>query len=215
MALRQRGQFEERLKRVIDELKKSGAVLFIDEIHTIIGAGAASGGVMDASNLIKPVLASGDMRCIGSTTFQEFRSVFEKDRALARRFQKIDIVEPTIPETVEILRGLKSRTGDQLFGDDFLDWLGRAGDFSGISLTAIPEGRVVHPNVPLTVVQGPLAMAQILETPLLNTLNYQTLIATKAALSSLRTSGSIAVLKAAASANTKGNSRAPYRNKAN
>jgi len=105
-----RGDFEKRLKAVIAELKrKDGAILFIDEIHTIIGAGAASGGVMDASNLVKPVLASGELRCIGSTTFQEFRGVFEKDRALARRFQKIDIVEPSVPETVEILRGLKSR----------------------------------------------------------------------------------------------------------
>ena len=105
-----RGDFEKRLKAVLAELYKTeGAVLFIDEIHTIIGAGAASGGVMDASNLIKPVLASGELRCIGSTTFQEFRGVFEKDRALARRFQKIDIVEPTIEETIEILRGLKSR----------------------------------------------------------------------------------------------------------
>jgi ATP-dependent Clp protease ATP-binding subunit ClpA len=105
-----RGDFEKRLKAVIKELQTiPDAILFIDEIHTIIGAGAASGGVMDASNLIKPVLASGELRCIGSTTFQEFRGVFEKDRALARRFQKIDIVEPSITETVEILRGLKSR----------------------------------------------------------------------------------------------------------
>lgn len=105
-----RGDFEKRLKAVLAELHDiDGAILFIDEIHTIIGAGAASGGVMDASNLIKPVLASGELRCIGSTTYQEFRGVFEKDRALARRFQKIDIVEPTIQETVEILRGLKSR----------------------------------------------------------------------------------------------------------
>jgi ATP-dependent Clp protease ATP-binding subunit ClpA len=108
-----RGDFEKRLKAVLAELYKiEGAVLFIDEIHTIIGAGAASGGVMDASNLIKPVLASGELRCIGSTTYQEFRGVFEKDRALARRFQKIDIVEPTITETIEILRGLKSRFED-------------------------------------------------------------------------------------------------------
>ncbi len=108
-----RGDFEKRLKAVVKELQAiEGAILFIDEIHTIIGAGAASGGVMDASNLIKPVLASGDMRCIGSTTFQEFRSVFEKDRALARRFQKIDIVEPSADETVEILRGLKKRFED-------------------------------------------------------------------------------------------------------
>jgi len=108
-----RGDFEKRLKAVVKELQDiPGAILFIDEIHTIIGAGAASGGVMDASNLIKPVLASGELRCIGSTTFQEFRGVFEKDRALARRFQKIDITEPSIPETIDILRGLKSRFED-------------------------------------------------------------------------------------------------------
>jgi ATP-dependent Clp protease ATP-binding subunit ClpA len=105
-----RGDFEKRLKGVITELKKiPGAILFIDEIHTVIGAGAASGGVMDASNLIKPVLTSGELRCIGSTTYQEYRGIFEKDHALARRFQKIDVVEPTIAETVEILKGLRSR----------------------------------------------------------------------------------------------------------
>ena len=105
-----RGDFEKRFKAVIKELAKDpGAILFIDEIHTVIGAGAASGGVLDASNLIKPVLSSGELRCIGSTTYREYRGVFEKDHALARRFQKIDIVEPTIPQTVEILRGLKSR----------------------------------------------------------------------------------------------------------
>ena len=105
-----RGDFEKRLKGVIAELmNRPGAILFIDEIHTIIGAGAASGGVMDASNIIKPVLASGDIKCIGSTTFQEFRGIFEKDRALARRFQKIDVAEPSIEETVKILQGLKSR----------------------------------------------------------------------------------------------------------
>src|SRR5690606_12586055 len=89
--------------------KHESAILFIDEIHTIIGAGSASGGTMDASNLIKPALASGELRCIGSTTFQEYRGIFEKDRALARRFQKIDIVEPTVGETYEILQGLKPR----------------------------------------------------------------------------------------------------------
>ncbi|TVS13440.1 MAG: ATP-dependent Clp protease ATP-binding subunit ClpA [Wenzhouxiangella sp.] len=105
-----RGDFEKRLKAVLAELKaRPKSVLFIDEIHTIIGAGAASGGVMDASNLIKPVLANGELRCIGSTTFEEYRGVFEKDRALARRFQKIDIVEPTVGETIEILNGLKHR----------------------------------------------------------------------------------------------------------
>ncbi|MEZ5544866.1 MAG: ATP-dependent Clp protease ATP-binding subunit ClpA [Lysobacteraceae bacterium] len=105
-----RGDFEKRLKGVLAQLKKEpGAILFIDEIHTIIGAGSASGGTMDASNLIKPVLASGELRCIGSTTFVEYRGVFEKDHALARRFQKIDVVEPSIAETVEILKGLKTR----------------------------------------------------------------------------------------------------------
>src|SRR5690348_16970383 len=105
-----RGDFEKRLKSVIAQLKKQpGAILFIDEIHTIIGAGSASGGTMDASNLIKPMLASGELRCIGSTTFQEYRGVFEKDRALARRFQKIDVVEPTVADSVEILKGLRSR----------------------------------------------------------------------------------------------------------
>ncbi|HEY9150911.1 MAG TPA: ATP-dependent Clp protease ATP-binding subunit ClpA [Gammaproteobacteria bacterium] len=105
-----RGDFEKRLKAVLQQLhKEPGAILFIDEIHTIIGAGAASGGVMDASNLIKPVLASGELKCIGSTTYQEYRGIFEKDRALARRFQKIDVVEPTVEETVQILKGLKSR----------------------------------------------------------------------------------------------------------
>ncbi|MFM2289561.1 MAG: Clp protease ClpX [Pseudomonadota bacterium] len=105
-----RGDFEKRLKGVIAELKKQpGAILFIDEIHTVIGAGAASGGVMDASNLIKPVLSSGELRCIGSTTYQEYRGIFEKDHALARRFQKIDVVEPTVAETFEILMGLKAK----------------------------------------------------------------------------------------------------------
>ncbi len=105
-----RGDFEKRLKAVISQLKREpGAVLFIDEIHTIIGAGAASGGVMDASNLIKPMLASGEIKCIGSTTYQEYRGIFEKDRALSRRFQKIDVPEPSVDEAIKILQGLKSR----------------------------------------------------------------------------------------------------------
>jgi ATP-dependent Clp protease ATP-binding subunit ClpA len=105
-----RGDFEKRLKGVITELKKlPGAILFIDEIHTVIGAGAASGGVMDASNLIKPVLTNGEIRCIGSTTYNEYRGIFEKDHALARRFQKIDVVEPSVAETIDILFGLKGR----------------------------------------------------------------------------------------------------------
>ena len=103
-----RGDFEKRLKAVLVELgKQPGAILFIDEIHTIIGAGAASGSAMDASNLIKPVLASGELKCIGSTTYKEFRGIFEKDRALSRRFQKIDVNEPSVEETIEILHGLK------------------------------------------------------------------------------------------------------------
>ena len=105
-----RGDFEKRFKVLLAELQKSeGSILFIDEIHTIIGAGAASGGVMDASNLLKPLLASGDIRCMGSTTYAEYRGVFDKDRALSRRFQKIDIVEPDVNDTYLILKGLKSR----------------------------------------------------------------------------------------------------------
>lgn len=105
-----RGDFEKRFKTLLKELEKEGnAILFIDEIHTIIGAGAASGGMMDASNLIKPLLSSGKLRCIGSTTYQEYQSIFEKDRALARRFQKIDIVEPSIDDTTRILQGLKAK----------------------------------------------------------------------------------------------------------
>lgn len=105
-----RGDFEKRFKSLLNELRRRPqAILFIDEIHTIIGAGAASGGVMDASNLLKPLLSSGEMRCIGSTTFQEFRGIFEKDRALARRFQKVDVVEPSVEDTIGILKGLKGR----------------------------------------------------------------------------------------------------------
>ncbi|MEN9596240.1 MAG: ATP-dependent Clp protease, ATP-binding subunit ClpA [Pseudomonadota bacterium] len=105
-----RGDFEKRLKSLLNQMKKEAhAVLFIDEIHTIIGAGSASGGVMDAANLIKPMLAAGQLRCIGSTTYQEYRGIFEKDHGLARRFQKIDILEPSVEETVLILKGLKSR----------------------------------------------------------------------------------------------------------
>ncbi len=105
-----RGDFEKRFKGVLAELNdKEHSILFIDEIHTIIGAGAASGGVMDASNLLKPLLTSGKIRCIGSTTYQEYRGIFEKDRALSRRFQKIDVPEPTVEETIDILKGLKSR----------------------------------------------------------------------------------------------------------
>ena len=105
-----RGDFEKRLKAVLKQLSEvDGGILFIDEIHTIIGAGAASGGVMDASNLIKPLLANGELKCIGSTTYQEYRGIFEKDKALARRFQKIDVPEPSIDETYEILKGLRAR----------------------------------------------------------------------------------------------------------
>ncbi|MDP4535384.1 ATP-dependent Clp protease ATP-binding subunit ClpA [Alkalimonas collagenimarina] len=105
-----RGDFEKRLKSLLKELEKEeNGILFIDEIHTVIGAGAASGGVMDASNLIKPLLSSGRLRCIGSTTYQEFRNIFEKDTALVRRFQKIDVVEPSVEDTTRILQGLKER----------------------------------------------------------------------------------------------------------
>ena len=116
-----RGDFEKRLKNVLVAMRKHpGAILFIDEIHTIIGAGSASGGTMDASNLIKPALSSGELRCIGSTTFQEYRGIFEKDRALARRFQKIDIAEPSASEAVQILAGLKPRY-EQHHGVTYLD----------------------------------------------------------------------------------------------
>jgi ATP-dependent Clp protease ATP-binding subunit ClpA len=108
-----RGDFEKRFKAVLAELKKQeGSILFIDEVHTIIGAGAASGGVMDASNLLKPVLTSGQIKCMGSTTYQEYRGIFDKDRALSRRFQKIDVLEPDIEDTYKILKGLKSRFED-------------------------------------------------------------------------------------------------------
>ena len=105
-----RGDFEQRLKSVIKQLTEDKhAILFIDEIHTLIGAGAASGGTLDASNLLKPALSNGTLRCIGATTYNEYRGIFEKDNALSRRFQKIDVVEPTVEQTVQILRGLKSR----------------------------------------------------------------------------------------------------------
>ena len=105
-----RGDFEERIKAVIKALQKiDGAILFIDEIHTIVGAGATTGGSMDASNLLKPALASGRLRCIGSTTFQEYRQHFEKDRALARRFQRVEVNEPSVEDTVKILEGLRKQ----------------------------------------------------------------------------------------------------------
>ena len=105
---RYRGDFEERVKAVLSELENhDGGILFIDEIHTIIGAGATSGGAMDASNMLKPALQDGSLRCIGSTTYKEYSSYFEKDRALARRFQKIDVNAPTVPDAIKILQGLK------------------------------------------------------------------------------------------------------------
>ena len=105
---RYRGDFEERMKAVIKEIEKlPGAVLFIDEIHTIIGAGSTSGGALDACNLLKPALARGQFRCMGSTTYKEYHNHIEKDRALARRFQKIDVAEPSVEDTIKILRGLK------------------------------------------------------------------------------------------------------------
>src|SRR5947208_2291386 len=105
---RHRDDVDEGLKRVFKTLESyPGAIMFIDEIHTVIGAGATSGGAMDASNLLKPALASGTLRCIGSTTYKEYRQYFEKDRALVRRFQKIDVNEPTVPDAIEILKGLK------------------------------------------------------------------------------------------------------------
>ena len=103
-----RGQFEERLKAVLKALAAhDDAILFIDEIHTIVGAGATSGGSMDASNLLKPALASGKLRCIGSTTYQEYKSSFERDRALSRRFQRVEVLEPSVADTINILKGLR------------------------------------------------------------------------------------------------------------
>ena len=105
---RYRGDFEQRFKAIINDIKKEeNAILFIDEIHTIVGAGAVSGGSMDASNILKPALAAGELRCIGSTTHAEYKAAFDRDRALARRFQRIDINEPTVDETYQILKGLK------------------------------------------------------------------------------------------------------------
>ncbi len=157
-----RGDFEKRLKGVLAQLREEqGSMLFIDEIHTIIGAGAASGGVMDASNLIKPMLANGELKCIGSTTYQEYRGIFEKDRALARRFQKIDVPEPSIPETIRILSGLRERfeahhhvrytagsleaavelsarhINDRFLPDKAIDVI----DEAGASLRLLPEGK--------------------------------------------------------------------------
>ena len=171
-----RGDFEKRLKGVITQLRKEpGAILFIDEIHTIIGAGSASGGTMDASNLIKPVLASGELRCIGSTTFQEYRGVFEKDRALARRFQKIDVVEPSIADSFEILKGLKTRfeehhkveytndalkaavdlsvkhIADRLLPDKAIDVIDEAGARQHLLPEADRSGRVDVPDIEFIV----------------------------------------------------------------
>jgi ATP-dependent Clp protease ATP-binding subunit ClpA len=167
-----RGDFEKRLKGILAELEQQpGAILFIDEIHTVIGAGAASGGVMDASNLIKPVLANGQLRCIGSTTFQEYRGIFEKDRALARRFQKIDVKEPSVEETIDILRGLRSRfeehhgvsyddealasaaelaarhIGDRYLPDKAIDVIDEAGSSMRLSLEEGAEGCVSSENI--------------------------------------------------------------------
>ena len=125
---RYRGDFEERLKAVVAEIESQpGAILFIDEIHTVIGAGATSGGAMDASNLLKPALASGGLRCIGSTTYKEFRNYFEKDRALVRRFQKIDVAEPTVEDSVKILLVIAfhvlffAAIGTHVFPEDYND----------------------------------------------------------------------------------------------
>lgn len=127
-----RGDFEERIKRVVDELlKKEKAILFIDEIHTIVGAGAVSGGSIDASNLLKPALTSGKIRCIGSTTYEEYNKFFDKDRALSRRFQKIDIVEPSVEEAIEILKGLKDKYEkfhDVVYSDEAIEMSARLSD---------------------------------------------------------------------------------------
>ncbi|MGN7725183.1 ATP-dependent Clp protease ATP-binding subunit ClpA [Luteimonas sp. 22616] len=161
-----RGDFEKRLKAVLAALKKvPDAVLFIDEIHTIIGAGSASGGTMDASNMIKPALASGELRCIGSTTFQEYRGIFEKDHALARRFQKIDIVEPTVGEAVEILRGLRPRYQehhDVLYTDDALQ--------AAVDLSVKHIGDRLLPDKAIDVIDEAGARQQLLSDEERNTL---------------------------------------------
>jgi ATP-dependent Clp protease ATP-binding subunit ClpA len=155
-----RGEFEQRLKALITELTaKKDAILFIDEIHTIVGAGAVSGGTMDASNIIKPALASGKLRCIGSTTYAEYKASFERDRALARRFQKIEVGEPTIPETIEILRGLKTYY-EQHHGVAFTD--------EAITLAAELSAKYIHdrhlPDKAIDVLDEAGARARMLRT---------------------------------------------------
>ena len=134
---RYRGDFEERVKQVLDRLdKEQNAILFIDEIHTLIGAGSASGGTMDAGNLLKPALASGTLRCIGSTTFSDVKQSFDKDRALSRRFQKIEVLEPSEKETIAILQGLQGA----LRVASRRDVLGRGDHGGGHAVGAPPEG---------------------------------------------------------------------------
>src|SRR5437764_7416961 len=153
-----RGEFEQRLKAVIAALlEKKDAILFIDEIHTIVGAGAVSGGTMDASNILKPAVASGKLRCIGSTTYAEYKASFERDRALARRFQKIEIGEPTVPETIEILKGLKSYY-EQHHGVTFSD--------EALTLAAELSAKYIHdrhlPDKAIDVLDEAGARARIL-----------------------------------------------------
>ena len=134
---RYRGDFEERVKQVLDALdKQEHAILFIDEIHTLVGAGSASGGTMDAGNLLKPALASGKLRCIGSTTFSDVKQSFDKDRALSRRFQKIEVLEPTEAETIEILKGLKGAYETH----HGVTYPGRDARGGGDAVGAAPEG---------------------------------------------------------------------------
>ena len=150
---RYRGDFEERLKSVVNELEKMpDAILFIDEIHTVIGAGATSGGAMDASNLLKPALSSGAIRCIGSTTYKEFRNHFEKDRALLRRFQKIDVNEPTIEDTIKIIAGLRSASIFRAFNKGALAILKVDGKedksiYSGKEVDSVYLGDRAGPNL--------------------------------------------------------------------
>src|SRR6184192_889179 len=156
-----RGEFEQRLKAVIAALlEKKEAILFIDEIHTIVGAGAVSGGTMDASNILKPAIASGKLRCIGSTTYAEYKASFERDRALARRFQKIEIGEPTVPETIEILKGLKSYY-EQHHGVTFSD--------EALTLAAELSAKYMHdrhlPDKAIDVLDEAGSRARIVRTP--------------------------------------------------
>ncbi|WP_130472653.1 ATP-dependent Clp protease ATP-binding subunit ClpA [Candidatus Magnetaquicoccus inordinatus] len=179
-----RGDFEARLKSVLKALQeRSGAILFIDEIHTVIGAGATSGGTMDASNLLKPLLASGQLRCIGSTTYEEFRGTFEKDKALSRRFQKIEVPEPSLAETVEILKGLKLRYEEHHGIQYTLNAIQSAAELSARHITDRK-----HPDSAIDVMDEAGAAMQLLPVeqrkPLVDVMEIETIVARMARIPS-------------------------------